>query len=229
MSPYFQEVIVKRFSIIASLSFAALLAFSCATTPEPPVLVTNTPPYDILQHSGTTLGFTAMPAWVGAALQGAKAVEKLPDYQGQFVVVVDVTGKDLEATRMQANLLNAQTEIARYLSLRVKETFSGAQVGDKNKIEDYMERVVKSVADVRFSGFQKAADWWVQYRWYKDQNKRKIDRDEFRVFQLYTVDKSILSDQLNRILDNEAAKEPANTPDKQKAIGLVTESVKKDF
>jgi hypothetical protein len=156
-------------------------------------------------------------------------VEKLSDYRDQFVVVVDVTGKDLEATRMQAELLNAQTEVARYLSLRVKETFSGAQVGDKSKIEDYMERVVKSVADVRFSGFQKAADWWVQYRWYKDQNKRRVDRDEFRVFQLYTVNRDLLSEQLDRILENEASKEPAMTADKQKAMGLAAEALKKDF
>ncbi|MEI6876021.1 MAG: hypothetical protein WCL50_12930 [Spirochaetota bacterium] len=219
---------MKRISIVASVVAALVLAVSCASAPTVPELVTNTPPYDILQHSGTTLGITQMPSWVPAALQGAKAVEKLPDYQGQFVVVVDVTGKDLEGTRMAASLLNAQTEISRYLSLRVKETFSGAQVGDKNKIEDYMERVVKSVSNVQFSGFEKAADWWVQYRWYKDANKRKVDREEYRVFQLYTINKQILADQLQRILDSEAKAEQV-TPDKQKAMDLVQKSFKSDF
>ena len=217
---------MKKLAVLGVL--VAALFFSCESTPPVPEIVTNTPPYDILQHTGTTLGYTQMPSWVGAALQGAKAVEKLPEYQNQFVVVVNVVGKDLEATKMQANLLNAQTEVSRYLSLRVKETFSGAQVGDKNKIEDYMERVVKSVSNVQFSGFEKAAEWWVQYRWYKDANKRKVDRDEYRVFQLYTVDKTLLKDQLQKILDGETKNVPM-TPDKEKAIGLVQDSFKSDF
>lgn len=221
---------MKRLFRPAALIAALVLAASCVSAPpEPPALVTNTPPYDILQHAGTTLGVTQLPSWVTVALQGAKAVEKLPDYKGQYVVVVDVTGKDLEATKMAAGLLNAQTEISRYLSLRVKETFSGAQVGDKDKIETYMERVVKSVSDIQFSGFQKAADWWVEYRWYKDAAKKRIDHDEYRVFQLYTIDKDVLQTQLDKILADAAKTETQLTPDKQKAIDLVDQAMKSDF
>lgn len=222
---------MKKILVIAATLATLLFAASCASAPPPkePEIVTNTPPYDILQHAGTTLGVTQLPPWVTVALQGAKAVEKLPEYKNDYVVVVDVTGKDLEATKMAASLLNAQTEISRYLSLRVKETFSGAQVGDKDKIETYMERVVKSVSEVQFSGFQKAADWWVQYRWYKDANKRKVDREEFRVFQLYTINRDLLQQQLERVLADAAKTETQMTPDKQKAIDLVTQSMKSDF
>jgi len=221
---------VKKLVLAAATVAALILAASCASAPpKAPEIVTNTPPYDILQHAGTTLGVTQLPPWVTVALEGAKAVEKLPDYKNDYVVVVDVVGKDLEATKMAASLLNAQTEISRYLSLRVKETFSGAQVGDKDKIETYMERVVKSVSEVQFSGFQKAADWWVQYRWYKDASKKKVDREEFRVFQLYTIDKQVLQTQLEDVLANAAKTEPQMTPDKQKAVDLVNQSMKSDF
>jgi len=222
---------VKKLILSAAAVAALVLVASCASAPPPkaPEIVTNTPPYDILQHAGSTLGVTELPPWVTVALQGAKAVEKLPDYQNDYVVVVDVTGKDLEATKMAASLLNAQTEISRYLSLRVKETFSGAQVGDKDKIETYMERVVKSVSDVQFSGFQKAADWWVEYRWYKDAAKKKIDHDEYRVFQLYTIDKASLQTQLDKILADAAKAETQTTPDQQKAMDLVNQSMKTDF
>ena len=219
----------KLFPLAVALA-AVVFAAACASAPpKEPEIVTNTPPYDILQHAGSTLGVTQLPSWVTVALQGPKAVEKLPEYKNDIVVVVDVTGKDLEGTKMAAANLNAQTEISRLLSLRVKETFSGAQVGDKDKIETYMERVVKSVSEVQFSGFQKAAEWWVQYRWYKDANKRKVDHDEYRVFQLYTINKDIFQQQLERVMADAAKGETQLTPDKQKAIDLVNESMKSDF
>ncbi|MDA8410780.1 MAG: hypothetical protein M0001_10345 [Treponema sp.] len=223
---------MKKLFLVAATVSALVIVASCASAPPPkqPELVVKSPPYDILQTKGTLLGMNDSPSWVIADLQGGeKAVEKLPDYQKDYVVVVGVTGKDLEATQMAAGLLDAQTQVANYLSRRVKETFSGAQVGDKDKLETYMERVVKSVSEVQFSGFQKAADWWVQLRWYKDQNKRKIDHDEYRVFQLYTIDKDVLQTQFDKILADAGKTEAQMTPDKQKAMDLVNQAMKSGF
>jgi hypothetical protein len=207
----------------------AIVAMGCASKPATPApMETKTPPYDILQHKGTTLGVLTPPSWIEASLMGPKAVEKLPDYTGKFVVVVDVTGKDLEGTSLAAQRLNADTEIARYLSLRVKDTFAGAQVGDKDKIETYMERVVKSVSDIKFSGFQRAADWWVQIRWYKPDGKKTWDHDEFRVLQLYTVDKTVLEQQMEKILSGAAADEP-KTAEKERAIEAVKQAFYEGF
>jgi len=70
---------MKRILVIAASLATLLFAASCASAPpKAPEIVTNTPPYDILQHAGTTLGVTQLPPWVTVALQGAKAVEKLP-------------------------------------------------------------------------------------------------------------------------------------------------------
>jgi predicted small lipoprotein YifL len=216
---------VKKIIVILAVLAALLAVTGCASKPAtpPPAPEVKVPPYEVLQHKGTTLGVTMPPPWIEASLQGPKTVEKLPDFTGKFVVVVDVTGKDLEGTSLAAQRLNADTEIARYLSLRVKDTFAGAQVGDKDKIETYMERCVKSVSEIKFSGFQKAADWWVQIRWYKPDGKKTWDRDEFRVLQLYTVDKTILQTQLDKILTGEEANEP-KTPEKQRAMDMVQQS-----
>lgn len=219
---------MKKFLIVFAV-LAALLVASCASKPPaPPPPIPTMAKFEILQHKGTTLGITNAPAWIEASLQGPKTVERLPDYTGKFVVVVDVTGKDLEGTSLAASRLNADTEIARYLSLRVKDTFAGAQVGDKDKIETYMERVVKSVSEARFSGFQKAADWWVQVRWYKPDKPSQWDRDEFRVLQLYTVDKAVLEEQFRKALAGEAANEP-KTPEKQRAMDMVQQSFFEGF
>lgn len=224
-----KEVVLKRNLIVFAVVIAFIGLAGCASSPTPPPApAMAVPPFEILQHKGTTLGVAMPPAWIEASLLGPQEVEKLPGYAGKFVVTVDVTGTSLEGTQLAAQRLNADTEIARYLSIRVKDTFAGAQVGDKDMLETYMERVVKSVSEARFSGFQRAADWWVQIRWYKPDNKKTWDRDEFRVLQLYTVDKAVLNEQLRKFLDGEAAVEP-KTPEKERAIQAVQNAFYEGF
>ena len=168
-----------KISRVALAALAALLVLSaCATKPEPLPPTPTVGKFEILQHKGTTLGVMSPPAWVEAAINGSRAVEKLPDYKNDVVIVVDVTGGSLDGVMNDASRMNADTEVSRYLSLRVKDTFSGAQVGDKDKIETYMERCVKSVSEARFTGIRKATDWWVQLRWYKPNNPKAFDHDE---------------------------------------------------
>jgi hypothetical protein len=218
---------VKKILAILAALIVLFFALSCAGEPKPTPPVT-TGKFEILENTGTTLGYPSPPAWVEAAIQGPKAVEKLPDYKGLFVVVVDQTGKDLEGTKAAARKLDADTSIASYLSLRVKDTFAGAQVGDKDRIETYMERTVKSVAEARFSGFQPAGEYWVHIRWYKPDKPKVFDHDEYRVVQLYTIDKARLEDQLKKILEN-AVQDDAKVPEKQRAIDMVQQSFFEGF
>jgi len=213
-----------KISRIILAALAALLVLSaCATKPEPLPPVPTVGKFEILQHKGTTLGVMSPPAWVEAAINGSRAVEKLPDYKNDVVIVVDVTGGSLDGVMNDASRMNADTEVSRYLSLRVKDTFSGAQVGDKDKIETYMERCVKSVSQAQFTGIRKATDWWVQLRWYKPSNPKAFDHDEYRLLQLYIIDRALLQEQVRKILEGVAADEP-KTPEKQRAIDLVQQS-----
>ncbi len=220
---------MKKLLLAALLVASVLAVVGCVQNPPPPPAPMPTQvPFEILMHKGSSLGVATPPTWVTAALDGPRAVEKLADYKDKFVVIVDVTGKDLEGTQLAGQRLNADTEIARFLSIRVKDTFAGAQVGDKDKIETYMERVVKSVAEARFSGFRKESDWWVLIRWYKPDGKKTFDKDEYRVMQLYTIDKSILMEQLQKILSGESNNEP-KTPEKERAIQAVQNAFGEGF
>lgn len=217
---------MKKIIAIAAVLLALIAVVGCASKPATPTPapVAATAKFEILQHKGTTMGVTTPPSWVEAAINGPKAVEKLADYKDQYVVIVDVTGQSLDGVQLAAANLNATTEVSRYLSLRVKDTFAGAQVGDKDKIETYMERAVKSVSDATFSGFTKSADWWVQLRWYKPENPKAFDHDEYRYLALYTIPQDVLKQQLDKILAGAASAEQQVTPDKQKAMDLVQQS-----
>ena len=101
---------------------------------------------------------------------GLKAVEKLPDFADKYIVVVK-RGCDLGGAQLAASKLDAQTTIASLISTRVKDTFAGAQVGDKDKIETYMERAVKSVSEATFTGFAMESDWWAKLQTFTAEGK----------------------------------------------------------
>ncbi len=211
---------MKKLLSVLLVALAVISVVGCVSKPTPPPVVPTIAPFEILQHKGTTLGVVTPPAWIEASLNGAKAVEKLPDYANKYVFIVEVSGQSLDGVNLAAQRLNADTEVSRFLSIRVKDAFAGAQVGDKDKIETYMERVVKSVSEAKVSGYLKAADWWVQIRWYKPDGKKTWDKDEYRLIQLYTIDKTVLDEQLKKIMSGEAANEP-KTAEKQRAMDAV--------
>jgi len=222
---------VKRFLSIMTLVALALALGACASKPEPPPpgpAIESKATFEVLQHAGTVLGVTNAPGWTVASLDGPKAIERLEGFSGKYVVVVDTTGTNLEGTKLAASRLTADPEIARFLSIRVQDTFAGAQVGDKDTLETYFERVVKSVSDARFSGFRKESEWWIQLRWYKPDAKKTWDRDEYRVMQLWTIDKAVLDEQLRKILDRAGEEEP-KTEEKARAIELAKDAFSKDF
>ncbi len=215
--------------LITALIAAALVlvvAAGCASKPEPPKpfvppesTVKSYPP-QILMHKGTAFGI-AYPNWMEAALQGPKYVEKLADYKNKYIIVVEQDGMDLTGTQLAASRLNAQTTISALMSTRVKDTFAGAQVGDKDKIETYMERCVKSVSESTFSGFAMESDWWVQLQTFTPEGKP--DDQVYRVIQIWGIDKDLLQKQIDQILEDNAAIEE-KTPEKQRAMDLVQQS-----
>jgi uncharacterized membrane-anchored protein len=210
--------------LVVLLTLAAVIG--CASKPATPTGV-NPPeptikvyPPQIIEHKGTAFG-RDYPKWLDAALDSSKAVEKLPDFAGKYIVVVQQDGQDLNGAQLAASKMNAQTTIAELMSTRVKETFAGAQVGDKDKIASYMERAVKSVSEANFSGFTMESDWWAKLQTF--DSKGKLDKQVYRVIQVWSIDKESLKEQIDKVLKGAAAEEP-KTEAKQKAMDLVQQS-----
>jgi hypothetical protein len=207
--------------VVLSLAFAFV---GCASKPgsslNPPAPTVKAYPPQILMHKGTSFG-KDYPKWMDAALDGPKAVEKLPDFANKYIVVVEQDGQDLTGTQLAAERLNAQTTISSLISTRVKDTFAGAQVGDKDKIETYMERCVKSVSAATFSGFSKESDWWAQLQTFTPEGKP--DKQVYRVIAIYGIDKALLQKQIDKLLSDVAKDEP-KTEQKQRAMDLVQQS-----
>lgn len=224
---------MKKILSVLLVVLAIFAVASCASQPAPsegPKVSETVLTPDILEHKGTALGAN-VPAWVMAYIEnGPNGIEKLPEYKGKYIIVLDSEGANKQGTQVAMDNMDAPVQIARYLSTRVQQKFAGAQVGDRDQLEEYFENVVKTVSEAKFSGFMAGPDWWVYLQYYKPgaKSKTEVDRRIYRVIKLYSIDSALLQSQLEKYLnDVEAA--VAKTPEKQRAIDAVQSAFYEGF
>ena len=200
----------------------AAVIISCGT--KPPLRKGEV----LIEDKGTAYGLKT-PKWVELAIIGGyRDIEKLPDYKDKVVFIAQFEAQNLQSAQLLAERMQADTEIARYLSTRVKDAFKGANVADadsKNFVA-YGERFVMSVGEATFSGFRMEADWWVKVQTYTPENKP--DKQIYRVIQLWAIDKNMLQKQFDMLFSQMAGGEPP-TPEQKRAMDLVQNTVTKDF
>ncbi len=216
---------MKKFTSVMVLLLAIATVFlvaSCAT--KPPLRKGEV----LLEDKGTAFGVKT-PKWVETAIiGGAKDVEKLPDYKDFVVFVAQFEAQNLQSAQLLAERMQAQTELASYLSTRVKDAFKGANVADADSknFGVYGERFVASVAEATYSGFRRDSDWWVKVQTYTPDNKP--DKQLYRVIQLWTMSKDMLKKQFDMMFAQVAGATPP-TPETKRAMDLVQNTVAADF
>ncbi len=212
---------MKAGKIVLALLLVAILA-SCGT--KAPLRKGEV----LLEDKGTAYGVKT-PKWVELAILGGyKDIEKLADYKDYVVFIAQFEAQNLQSAQLLAERMQADTEIARYLSTRVKDAFKGANVADADSknFGAYGERFVASVGEAKFSGFRQEADWWVKVQTYTPENKP--DKQIYRVIQLWAISKDMLQKQFDMLLSQVAgAQQP--TPEQKRAMDLVQNTVAKDF
>lgn len=204
------------------LTAAALVMVSCTSAPTnpgaPQIQARNE--VIILEHQNTILG-GSVPAWVTLEqfeLQAQDAYKDLYVYK-----IEGGNGEDLDGAKLAVNNFDANTAVARQVSNQVQQKFAGAQVGDKDKVETYMENVVKALAGAKFSGMRQEGQFWVQ-----SQIKTAdgvLQAPKFRVWVLYTIPKKLLEDQIAKILGAQDAAEQPKTEDERTARARVREAL----
>ncbi|HNP92249.1 MAG TPA: hypothetical protein PK105_07065 [Rectinema sp.] len=200
----------------------AAVIISCGT--KPPLRKGEV----LIEDKGTAYGIKT-PKWVELAIIGGyRDIEKLPDYKDKVVFIAQFEAQNLQSAQLLAERMQADTEIARYLSTRVKDAFKGANVADADSknFGAYGERFVMSVGEATFSGFRMEADWWVKVQTYTPENKP--DKQIYRVIQLWAIDKNMLQKQFDMLFSQMAGGEPP-TPEQKRAMDLVQNTVTKDF
>jgi hypothetical protein len=196
--------------VIASPAIAALaLLVSCASVPieKPVVTKENRPMVMDDQYHGTR----ETPDWI---FMEPKEMEGTGQYKDVYLFKVVQQGMDIDGLRAWASGFVAPSDIARTVSIRVQDKFVGAAAGDKNKLETYMEEVVKSVSQAQYSGAKKTAEYWWQIQ---KANADGTISQVFEYYMLYTVPKDQIDQAIKRAIDEAANAQPPKTEDETTA------------
>ncbi len=203
----------SRITIILLSLVLAIAVISCASKPtpveEPVQLKTAGPSYTVIEHKNTMFN-RDIPFWVP---EDTGILEQDSRFEDMYVFKFERTGQDLNGTKTLADNLDASSEIARMVNLRVKQKFAAAEVGDANSVETYFENVVQTLSDTTVSGFRKYGDFWVL----RQDNKTGVN--EYIYFSLYTIAKN----EVNRLIQAAITGESANTEEEQTARQRVQE------
>jgi hypothetical protein len=215
---------MKKLLAVAAILLMVAVLFSCATKPTPQQkqalkVEPQVYPPKVIEHKLTALG-GEVPAWVFDYANG-EDMEKKKEFDGLYVFVFEQTGKDLEGVKAWTRSFAAATEVARMVSTRVMNKFAGAQVGDKDKVETYMEEVAAVLAVAEYAGARKKDDFWL-YRQFYDDKGNPTDR-VYTYYLLYTVPRAQIDAAIQRALDEQAGKSKPKTEEEQAARDRVKE------
>ncbi len=153
----------------------------------------------------------ATPDWI---FLSSSEIEKQGTYKDSYVFKFVQQGQDVDGLRLWVRGFSVASEIARMVSTRVQDTFVGAAAGDKNKLETYLEEVVKSVSSAQYSGAVMAAEYWWQIQ------KAAVDGNltqTYEYYLLYSVPKTQIDQAIKRALAEADGKVKAKSEDEQTA------------
>ncbi len=207
---------MKRIVLVSLAVIAAvLLIVSCGSSPKnkppkvekPPVSIEGKPLVIDDQYHGSR----QTPDWI---FLEANEMEGKGDYKDLYLFKYSQQGQDIDGLRLWVRGFSQASEIARVVSTRVQDKFVGAAAGDRDKLETYMEEVVKTVSAAQYSGARKQADYWWQIR---RSNTDGTFTEYYEYHLLFGVPKTQIDQAIKRALDDASGKVKPKSEDEQTA------------
>ncbi|MGF7108510.1 hypothetical protein [Treponema pedis] len=184
----------KAINVIIGLAVAAAIFSDCASK-GPKTLGTvsaNVKKPELIDHKNLKWN-KDVPGWVAEEPQ---SLQKNSDYKDVYLFKFESPrSKSLEGAELWTKDFSVPSEMARMVKMRVESKAAAAAAGDKDKIDGYIEDVVKTVTDTKLSGFKKESDYWVQMRYFDSEGKPEAD--DFTYIILYSIPKKTLDRLIN--------------------------------
>jgi len=212
---------VKVFALIAILLVLFVFA-GCKSSakPAPGITLDSTAKVETVEHKGTSLGVSSIPPWLSEYIQrnGVRAVEALPDYKNVYVVVGESNGSDLQQVLTWANNFDAQQQIGTTINTRVASVFKAHEslLPDETASKRRYDNAINTLTTASYTGLRKESDWWVHQR-ITEKGKDPVTR--YTAYVLYTIEKSVLNQQIRDQIDK---LKNAENPELDAAFDAVT-------
>jgi len=213
--------------LCASAAASALVLASCASAPAaPPASKMPAAKEATIEVIDDQFHEKKYPDWVKMTSNPSDIEESdaiLKSDKGKvYVFVTSLTGKDLNGVQTWAKNFNMASDIAAAISTRVQSTFAGAAAGDRDKLEGYMEQVVKTMSSATYSGARRKSDYWARIRETTPDGKVS---DYYEYWLLVTIPKDVLDQQIKAAMGAADAAAKPKTAEEQTA----RDRVKKAF
>lgn len=211
--------------LCAAAAASALVLASCASAPATPANLPAAKESSI-ELIDDQFHEKKFPEWVRMTanpgdIEDSEAILKT-DKGKVYVFVTTSRGKDLNGVQMWAKNFNMAADIASVVSTRVQSTFAGAAAGDKDKLEGYMEQVVKTMSSATYSGAKRKSEYWARIRETTPDGKVS---DYYEYYLLVTIPKDVLDQQIKAALGAaDTAAKPKNAEEQ-----TARDRVKKSF
>lgn len=167
-----------------------------------------------VNYQGKNVG-KKIPGWVSA--EDEAEIASLPIAQGKVVFPVESQGEDIDLTRVDAEGKGA-AEFARRIKMAV-QTKGGSNVsGNKDERETAVkmaEEVTGFIAKTSFSGLEQIGSFWTLDKY---SNGNLV----YTYYVLFGMDEQLYKDQISGVFK----KVNARTPEEQKALSEIEESIK---
>ena len=189
---------VKVFTLIMALMVIVVLA-GCSSTDKAAkdISLKSTAKVETIEHKGSAFGIESIPPWLSTFIQrnGTRSVEEMPEYKGKYVIIGQANGAGLQQVETWAKNFDAQQQIGATIETRVASIFKAHEnllPGSDDAKRKY-DNAINTLVRATYTGARQEADWWLHQ---KITEKGKEPQTRYTSYVLYTIDKSILDQQI---------------------------------
>lgn len=163
----------------------------------------------IVDYQGALLG-KEIPLWVEQLVEGQysqKVLSKsMPGLDGKKVFVTIGRGDNLDFVRTWSDLVDIETEVAgtleRVAGKAVEAEMKGEASAQGNEaqtaeIERSINMYRASLVNVRFSGLERIASYWIQV---ESTDKNKVISNFFEYYSVWAMDEKLFEKQLKEAM-----------------------------
>ena len=222
----------KSITVVLAVTMALLLA-GCKTTETSASKIkggnkakAGSKTYTVVDYQGASLGMP-VPKWVELIYQGqySRAVlqKEMSGLEGMKVFVVQGRGDNLDFVKSWVTLVDVETEVSGAMErvtgkvvtskMEASAKSQGKEVSP-SEVSKQLEDFRMAVQDVRISGLERVAEYWVEI---EVTEKKNIVDDYYEYFSVWAVDQKNFDKQLAASLK----KIDQTTPQTQELAELV--------
>jgi len=183
--------------LIAALMVIVVLVGCAGTDKAKDISIKSTAKVETIEHKGSAFGIESIPPWLSTFIQrnGTRSVEEMPEYKGKYVIIGQANGAGLQQVETWAKNFDAQQQIGATIETRVASIFKAHEnllPGDADAKRKY-DNAINTLVRATYTGAKQEADWWLHQ---KITEKGKASETRYTSYVLYTIDKSVLDQQI---------------------------------